>query len=533
MDHIFEVFFMAVPAEIRAVQRPPNTVVENTGRPGPKQYIVRERTGTRYVQHGNPQPHNGRVIGYIHEGAFVPAQERCAQKGSGFLSYGSAAFVKSVVSDIMDDLLAVFDIKEAYEIIAIATLRIIEPRIAIRRYSTHYNRTFVSIHYPGIGLSSNTVTSLLERVGKDKLKRTSFFLRRINAVCKNHHIVIDGSLIQDTSTLNDLSAFSHKSRLKGCKDISIIYAYDVELKEPICAQVFPGNYIDASSYATFLRENKINKGILITDKGFPPSKIKDIISQYHDLHFLTPLKRNDSKIIKFLMYDFEGILKNIDGEILYKKQSIGNGKYLYSFRDSSRAGKEDTGYLRKAKFDDDFDLDDYRIKVQRFGTIVFESDLDLPPRIVYLCYCDRWLLELIFRQYKSIEDLDQTQVQSDFAVIGSEFINFITTLATCRMVKIAQDSELLIKMSFGELMRQLSQIWRQVDAPSEARSDDNYWVYPFKGALQEMEALGLSIPVEKPEPKKRGRPRTRPEFVGPKRPKGRPRKIRVEQSASS
>lgn len=522
---------MTVPAEIRAVQRPKNTIVENTGRPGPKQYIVRERAGSRYIEHGNPQPHNGSVIGYILDGSFVPVQERCAQQGSDALSYGSSAFVRSVVSDIITDLFDVFDVKESYAIMSIATLRIIEPRIAIRRYSTHYKRTFVSIHYPGIGLSENTVTSLLERIGKDKSKRVAFFLKRIKSVCKNHHIAIDGSLIQNTSGLNDLSAFSYKSRLKSCKDISILYAYDVELREPICAQVFPGNCIDASSYTTFINDNKITKGILITDKGFPPSKITDIISKYSNLHFLTPLKRNNSLITQYSMYDFEGLLENVEGEILYKKQAIDDGKFLYAFRDSSRAGKEDLGYLRKIKFNGDFDLDEYRIKVQRFGTIVFESDLDLPPRIVYLCYCDRWLLELIFKQYKSIEELDQTQVHSDFAVIGSEFINFITTLATCRMVKIAQKSELLKKMSFGELMRQLSQIWRQVNAPQEARSDDGYWVYPFKGALQDMEALGLSIPVEKPKPRKRGRPRTRPAFVGPKRPRGRPRKVQVEQQA--
>ena len=67
---------MAVPAEIRAVPRPKNTVVENNGRPGPKQYVVRERSGAKYVSNGNPQPHNGRVIGHIVDGVFVPAKDK-------------------------------------------------------------------------------------------------------------------------------------------------------------------------------------------------------------------------------------------------------------------------------------------------------------------------------------------------------------------------------------------------------------------------------------------------------------------------
>lgn len=120
---------MAVPAEIRAVPRPKNTVVENNGRPGPKQYVVRERSGAKYVPHGNSQPHNGRVIGHIVDMVFVPVKDKTASSGAPMLSYGASAFVKSVVADICADLLAVFDVKEAYCLMAVASLRILRPRL--------------------------------------------------------------------------------------------------------------------------------------------------------------------------------------------------------------------------------------------------------------------------------------------------------------------------------------------------------------------------------------------------------------------
>lgn len=44
---------MAVPADIRAVPRPKNTVVENNGRDGPKRYPVRERALSKYIPGGN------------------------------------------------------------------------------------------------------------------------------------------------------------------------------------------------------------------------------------------------------------------------------------------------------------------------------------------------------------------------------------------------------------------------------------------------------------------------------------------------
>lgn len=49
--------------------------------------------------------------------------------------------------------------------------------------------------------------------------------------------------------------------------------------EPVCAEIFPGNSIDASSYAAFIRDNDIRKGIIVSDKGFPQSRIKTELAE--------------------------------------------------------------------------------------------------------------------------------------------------------------------------------------------------------------------------------------------------------------
>ena len=76
----------------------------------------------------------------------------------------------------------------------------------------------------------------------------------------------------------------------------MLYAYNLEKREPLCAQVFPGNMIDARAYRAFVQDNKIERGLLITDKGFPPKEIKDVLEKHEELHFLTPLKRSDDRI---------------------------------------------------------------------------------------------------------------------------------------------------------------------------------------------------------------------------------------------
>jgi len=393
---------------------------------------------------------------------------------------------------------------------SIATLRVIKPSVTSNRISSHYRRTFVCRDYPGAALSPNSICKLLQRIGQDGGRRKQFYQKRTDSVAADHHIAIDGTLKQDTSRVNDLSAFSYKARAKGCQGVSVLYAYDIEAMEPICAEVFPGNSIDASSYASFIRDNDIKKGIIVADKGFPPLKIQEELQRRPDLHFLTPIKRNDIRIGNYDMLSYEGILDGIGDHVLYKKRSIKGGHFLYAFKDSKKAAAEEAGYLAKTGKKKQFNHDEYAKKKELFGVIVFESDQDMHPKTAYLCYDDRWLLELVFNRYKSDECLDKTNVQGDFSVIGSEFINFISTVATCRIIRKARSAGLLKDMSYGELMEDLSSAWRMVDAPKLPRSDDGYWVHTLKIVFEELEALGLSIPVPKPAPKKRGRLRKNP-----------------------
>ena len=523
---------MAVPMEIRAVERPVNTIVDDSGRDGPKRYAVRERASSKYIPGGNPQPRNGKVIGHIIDFKFVPIQ-KTVRIEPDMLSYGAAAVVKSVTGDIFHDLLSVYAADEVYSIMAMATLKVIKPKITLSRMSTHYNRTFVCKDYPGAAMSANHLGDLLHRLGQDGERRRKFYRLRLEQTAKDHHLAIDGMLKQDNSSVNDLSAYSYKARVRGCREVSVLYAYDIESMEPVCGEVFPGNSIDATSYTSFIRDNDIRKGIIVTDKGFPPSKIRQELDERPDLHFLTPLKRNDVRITDNDMLSFEGVLEGIDAHVVYKKKRIKGGRYLYAYRDARKAALEEADYLSKTALSKTFDPQKYEKKSNLFGVIVFESDQDLAPRTAYLCYDDRWLLELVFRSYKNDEYLDRTNVQGDFSVIGGELINFISSVATCRIIRKARQAGLLDKLSFGELIDDLSSAWRRTDAPAQPRTDDGGWVHTLEKVFEELEALGLSQSIPRPEPRKRGRKPKSPQDQKLKRPRGRPRKNPLPDSDPS
>lgn len=519
---------MGVSEKIRSVDRPKNTIVDDSGRDGVNRYSVRVRAGVKYVKNGNPQPGNGKVIGHIINERFVPITERMSDVPDS-LSYGTAALAKSISDDIFDDLLSVYPPNESAMIITVAMLKVLRPGIAANRYSTHYGRTFVSKYYPNVALSKNSVGLLFKRLGMNGAKRRTFYSSRIARVASDHHIAIDGTLKQDTSNVNDLSAFSYKARVKGCKDVSVLYAYEIETMEPLCAEVFPGNSIDASSFSAFINDNNINKGIIVADKGFPLSTISEDLKSRPELHFILPIRRVDHKILENDMLNFNEVITGTDKNVVGKKVELKNGKFLYAFKDSYLASKEECSFIAKSKKRKSFDNEKYMSHKDKYGVIVFESDLSLTLSQIYKGYEDRWLLELLFAQYKGEEDLDSTNVQGDFSLIGLEFVNFIATLMTSRMVRKASNAKLLDVMTYGDLMEDLSSAWRQSDSTALPSSYDKKWVHTLPYVLELLEKLGLSEPLVK-ESRKVGRPRkVKAEQDKPKRPRGRPKKNTVPQ----
>ena len=174
---------MPVPADIRAVPRPVNTIVDDNGRDGPKRYAVRQRSSSKYVPGGNPQPRNGKVVGHIIDHKYVPIHESKAGTSAepDMLSYGASALVKSVTKDLVSDLLAVYDPSDAYAMMSIATLKVIKPAVTANRMATHYHRTFVCKDYPGAAMSPNSIGNLLQRIGMDGSRRKQFYQLRIQS----------------------------------------------------------------------------------------------------------------------------------------------------------------------------------------------------------------------------------------------------------------------------------------------------------------------------------------------------------------
>lgn len=64
----------------------------------------------------------------------------------------------------------------------------------------------------------------------------------------------------------------------------------------------------------------MSKEIIVADKGFPPGRIREELKERPDLHFLTPIKRNDVRIAGNDILSFKGVLTGIEAHVVYKKK---------------------------------------------------------------------------------------------------------------------------------------------------------------------------------------------------------------------
>ncbi len=476
---------MAIPEEIRKVERPKNTIVRENKNGGKYRYMVIERVGCKRKE-GKNIPINGKTIGHIINGVYVEGRRRLTQRKITLKDWGEYALFTKYGLSILDELKDVYEITDAERMYTIALLRIARPDIPDYMLSDAYERSWLSSIMPDLSLDKNTVSKLISNIGSDYAGIVKFMRNRVSNFADDHNIAIDGTIKNDTSICNTMSKLSRKSREKGCQNISVLYAFDVDSGEPICEKALPGNIIDSVAYKGFLEDNQLKKGVVLADKGFPYKKAKTVFGENKDLHWLNPLKRNDKRIEENDMYSYTGCLKDKNLDVSWKKARV-KEHFLYSFYNRSLAAKEEFDYYKRHKDADEYDKEKWDKAKAQFGTIVFESDLDHSPEVIYRMYLERWNVEECFRTYKQILQFDDTRVHSDVSIHGTEFINFLSTCITMRVRKKIEESGLADDYTYRQIMDLVS------SAKKVKLSDEEDWTIPTitLKAANALKTLGL------------------------------------------
>lgn len=489
---------MPIPKAILDVERPKNTVVIAYGK-NKDLYAVRQRVGCKY-DNGRRIPVNGGTIGHIIDGKYVPKSDKkqtVSMSPIDLKNWANVVLCDQVAHPLYNELCNVYDESDARKLYCASILRVCDHGIKDYELKDAYENSFLSELFPGTALSKNTISKFWNDLGKAYSKIVQFMRLRVASVENNHHVLVDGTLKSNESRVNSLCDYSRKARLKGSRDISVLYAYDLELQEPICSKCFPGNMPDSTAYSAFIEENSIEKGILVGDKGFPSSVAKRLFAENENLHYMNPLKRDSKYINEYDLLIYEGQLptnENIFYKVAYAEKER---KWLYSYRDASRAHKEEYSWLHNTCQKGNFTIEHYDDDSLLFGTIILESDLEMDALTAYRTYESRWEIELVMRYYKQACEFDETRVHDDYSVIGSELCSFLSTIITYRLLNTFEKTNLLEKMNYKKIMKILTRA-------KKARIEGKEWqlIRINPSQLEILQQLSL---IEKPAPKKRGR----------------------------
>lgn len=443
---------MPIPAEILAVERPKSTRVKKSG----DRWLVIKRTCRREGKRNIPVDLG--TIGEIINGKYVEIRKEPRKRAVDVKDYGQVSLCDRCAGGMLQDLADVWDIADAKKLYCIAVLRAAYGDIRNRDLKLQYETSFLSEMIPGVGLSENTVSAFLDDIGRGLGSITEFMNNRLKAH-STATVIVDGMLKDYNSKMSSMSEFSRKGAKKGSRDLSLIYAYSPELGEPLAARPFPGNMLDSTAIGEFMTDTKIERGLMIVDKGFHNDSVFEAIDKKEGMEYLIPLKRNSKLIARYGMdKPVEHLAGYKDGVVLFRKTRMDNGKWLYAFRDPHTACEQEQAYVLSAAGKDKFSTERYEQLSSRFGLVVFQSKADLDPLVIYMAYLGRWEIEILFNLFKNIIDRSTVNVHNDYRVYATEFINFLSVIIATRVKKLFQEKKLAEKFSYKQLMAYISKL---------------------------------------------------------------------------
>lgn len=439
-------------------------------------------------------------------GAALSAKRKdtaAAGQPAPMLSYGASVFVWGMGQDILYDLMGTFALTQACAVFVTAALIAQNPEVSAGRLDDLYRRSFLSRYCPGLSLSAADILHLVRSVGLNRSQRDAFFRRYLTRLPKKEILIVDS--IGVATVLPDAGG-------EAAAGASLLFAWAVHAAEPVCAMVVSGQSVSAADVERFVRVRTIPRGLVIADKDFRADELAPLFVGNPAMHYLSPVFRSGSGAVN--REKTRRVVAQLSGKgaVNCVKCNMRGRRFWYSL--DAAGGTGDAPGIATAGSGEE---------------IVYESDVQTDPKVLYRYFEERGRFAALVQRFAQSAAEDGLGRPEDLSLQGALFVAFIAAVLRRRMSARATEVGLLPGVTLQSLMRELAAVKRRSDAPSVAREEDGTWGDAGPASFEILTALGLCEPKAKTG-KKRGRPRVRPVFVGPKRPRGRPRKTAAAEA---
>ena len=400
-------------------------------------------------------------LGRITEEGLIPPKKKTESNESKYSvkEYGASSVLLDMGKDLHAKLKEVFP-DEADELMSLAVLRLVES-CPFKRIGLLYERSYLSEMFPGLPMSSASLSGFLRSVGSRREKIVRFMNRMIDG---SEHILFDGTGIITKSEHLDINRLGYNSHRQFDPQINLLYAFSSEQHQPVYYRIVPGNVRDVSSFRQAVSESGIQDVTVIADKGFGSAANFGMLEDAQ-IRYIVPLRRNSGAFDRARLKS--GDKGSFDGHFIFQKRVIWYYEYVIDgaryivFQDSSLRTEEEKDYLQRLEAQHEgYSMEGYLEKQYDFGTILFRTNRTDPPEEIYKLYKTRIEIEQTFDFLKNLLETDVIYLQDKYAVEGWAFINHLSLLLAYLVYQKLRSTDLLSKFSIADFLSHLKYIHR-------------------------------------------------------------------------
>ena len=429
----------------------------------------------------------GKYLGRItEEGLIPPKEKKDTANNYSVKEYGASSVLMEMGTDLYAHLKEAFP-KESDELMTLAILRLIE-RCPFKRVGLIYEKSYLSELFPGLPLSSASLSGFLRSIGSQREKLVRFMNGMIDG---SEHILFDGTNIITKSDNLDINRLGYNSHRQFDPQINLMYAFSCEQKQPIYYRVVSGNVRDVTSFKQAVKESGTQDVTVIADKGFG-SKTNFELMEELGLRYIVPLRRNNGCFDRSKLKS--GDKGSFDGHFMFQKRviwfyeyNIDSNRYIV-FQDSSLRTEEEKDYLQRVEANHEgYSMENYLQKQYDFGTILLHTNRADSPEEIYKLYKTRAEIEQTFDFLKNLLGADVVYLQDKYAVEGWAFINHLSLLLVYMIYTRLRNANLLANFSVEDFICHLKYI-------HQIKINSSWALSEISGKTQKLlDKLGLSI----------------------------------------
>ena len=484
----------SVPPEIRALKPPGIRCTVKTIHNGYYVYALKRVPNPKHP--GWFKYESGKEIGKIEGGKFIPNEEEHQPLGKLDITirdYGQYAIALACSLDILDRLETVFTHTESIQIYTLGVIYFVEGFIPASYVKDIFDQSVLSLKWPTLAISENSVHTLLKQLGLHNLQTEKFQQSLVDE--SSGLTALDGHVILSCSNENDMADYGNKYCKYGNKQLNVMMAYDVENNAPLTCHAFDGAVPDKVAVQKWFETYHFKPGsTFIADMGFYSEDNLGLFRS-NNSYFEIPVPDNTTiaKMMKLsitfigsfqyvktdengnmtsdtVLYrestvaELEAMAQKLEDEKAeqdYKKRlaeyeqnpdndkkrkprmrkakQIAHSAYpndrVIMFRNETMHNKMAAEFLAQIGQDDNHTEEKYRELEPTFGIIILRLNSKDTPEQAYCIYKKRWRIETNYNHVRNDVDFNNLQLEDYYTTQGMSFLILIEDLIYRKFMK--------------------------------------------------------------------------------------------------